>query len=108
MPVAGSRAVALSSPPVPKPPLVQLRELDGCFGLGDDAFDEVHVDSENCFAIQRCKAHGMLFLRDTRGTIAWYQRVTLLYPDDGESWMEIWRRYHGMSDDWLNLKARTW
>jgi len=94
--------------PVPRPPLVQLRELDACFGLAEAAFDDVHADPKNCFVIQRCRAHGTLFLRDTRCTVALYERVTLLGPDDGGSWVELWRRYHGMSDDWLNLKGRTW
>jgi hypothetical protein len=94
--------------PVPRPTDAQLRDLDTCFGLSEAAFHEVHLDRENYFAIQRCRAHGRLFLRDTRGTVAWYERTTLLGPEESEDWISIWRRYHGLSDDWLNLKGRTW
>lgn len=77
----------------------------------EDSWEVEYRDASGRVArscIQRCRAHGTLFLRDTRGTVAWYERVTLLGPDDGGSWLELWKRHHGMSDDWLNLKGRTW
>ena len=94
--------------PVARPTEAQLRSLDACFGLDESAFTKVHVDSENLFVVQRCDAHARLFLRDTRGTIGSYERVTLLGPEETADWLAIWSRYHRMSDDWLNLQGRTW
>jgi hypothetical protein len=94
--------------PVRRPTEAQLRSLDPCFGLPEDAFTKVHVDPENLFAIERCNAHGMLFLRDTRGSIGLYERITLLKPEESDDWVTIWSRYHQTSDDWLNLQGRTW
>jgi hypothetical protein len=93
--------------PVQGPSLEQLRALDECFGRGSDAFEDEHVDAEHYFVIQRCKAHGRRFLRDIRGTIATYERLTLLEAEDHESPGAVWRRYHAMSDDWLVREGRT-
>jgi hypothetical protein len=94
--------------PVVRPTEAQLRSLDACFGLPDSAFTTVHVDPESLFVVEQCNAHGMLFLRDTRGTIGLYERITLLKPEESGDWVTIWSRYHQMSDDWLNLAGRTW
>jgi hypothetical protein len=94
--------------PVRRPTEAQLRSLDTCFGLPESAFTRVFVDPEHLFEVQRCNAHGMLFLRDTRGTIGLYERTTLLKPEESSDWVTIWSRYHQMSDDWLNLEGRTW
>ena len=93
--------------PVSRPTIEQLRKLDPCFGRPDDAFHDEHVSPEHYFVVQRCRAHGAWFLRDTRGTIAMYDRVTLLSHEDGDDWVSIWSRYHAMSDDWLSYKGRT-
>jgi hypothetical protein len=98
----------VATSPVARPTEAQLRRLDKCFGLPEEAFTKVHLDAEHLFMIQKCKAHGRLFLRDTRGTIGLYERVTLLKPEDSEDWLTVWSRYHQMSDDWLNLGGRTW
>lgn len=101
-------AGSVAESPIARPTEAQLRSLDACFGLPEGAFTEVHVDPESLFVVQRCKAHGRLFLRDTRGGIGMYERVTLLGPEETGDWTSIWHRYHGMSDDWLNLQGRTW
>ncbi len=101
-------AGSVAESPIARPTEAQLRSLDACFGLPEGAFTDVHVDPQNLFVIQRCNAHGRLFLRDTRGGIGMYERVTLLGPEETSDWTSIWRRYHGMSDDWLNLQGRTW
>lgn len=93
--------------PVARPSLERLRALDACFGRDRDAFAEEHVDRQRYFTILRCKAHGALFLDDTRGTLAWYGRITLLDPADGDDWQAIWVRYHALSDDLLNHLGRT-
>lgn len=93
--------------PVKGPGLVQLRELDGCFGEPDEAFVVEHQSAEHLYEILRCRAHGKRFLRDTRGTIAWYSTLTLLGDDEDEPPDAIWARYHGKSNGWLMLEGRT-
>src|SRR5262249_47378771 len=97
-------ADALVAYPVPSPGLDRLRALDACFGLPDEAFEREHIDDRNYFEIVRCRAHGRRFLRDTRGTIAWYQRLTLLDESDDGDPAHVWARYHRMSDSWLMLQ----
>lgn len=98
---------ALARYPVESPPLEVLRELDGCFGLPEVAFEVVHADATNYFEIVRCRAHGRRFLRDTRGTVGWYSVLTLLRDDDRGSPEEIWRRYHARDDSLLRLEGRS-
>jgi len=97
----------LSSYPVKKTELETLRRLDSCFGLKDEAFVCEYSDYNRFFEILKCKAHQRLFLRDTRGTIAWYVRLTLLRDDDDGSPTDIWSKYHEMSDAELLLAGRT-
>ncbi len=97
----------LSAYPVRGPALETLRRLDPCFGLGDDAFVSEHIDQDSYFEILRCKAHQRRFLRDTRGTIGWYSRLTLLLDDDDGSPQDIWSKYHWMAEAELLLAGRT-
>jgi hypothetical protein len=52
-------------------------------------------------------ARGARFLRDTRGTFAWYTRVTLLRDTDDGCPRQIWSRYHSMPEAELLLAGRT-
>jgi hypothetical protein len=99
---------ALVDAPVRAPSLDALHALDGCFGLGDDAFDIEHEDSRNHFSIVRCKAHRRRFLRDLRGGVGMYESMTLLEDTENESSPEdVWRRYHAMPIEWLFYLGRT-
>ncbi|MBK7974951.1 MAG: hypothetical protein IPK07_17265 [Deltaproteobacteria bacterium] len=98
---------ALTRYPIESPPLEELRKLDPCFGVPDEAFDVVHADSANDYEIVRCRAHDRRFLRDTRGSIGWYTVLTLLRGDDRGSPEEIWRRYHALDDSLLRLEGRS-
>jgi hypothetical protein len=97
----------LSPYPVKGPGVERLRRLEPCFGLDDDAFVRDHLDQEHYFELLRCKAHGARFLRDTRGTVGWYSRLTLLRDDDVGNPGDIWSKYHGMSETELLLEGRT-
>ena len=97
----------LSAHPVRGPALETLRSLDPCFGLDDDAFASEHIDQDHYFEVLRCKAHQRRFLRDTRGTIGWYSRLTLLGDGDDGSPRELWSKYHGMAEAELILAGRT-
>ncbi|MFN7952358.1 MAG: hypothetical protein U0610_11585 [bacterium] len=98
---------ALVRYPVESPPLEELRKLDGCFGMPDEAFEVVHRDDVHCFELLRCRAHGRRFLRDTRGTIGWYSIVTLLRDDERGAPEDLWRRYHAQDDSELRLAGRS-
>jgi hypothetical protein len=99
---------AVASCPVNGPSQEELDKLDSCFDLRRDAFEDEHVDHKNYFSIQRCRAHGSRFLRDTFTGVAWYDRLTLLRPEDNErDPLAIWSYYHPMSYDWLILQGRT-
>lgn len=100
-------ADALVAYPVKGPTVEELRKLDLCFGLSDDAFDVEHRSQEHFYAILRCRAHGRRFLRDTRGSFAWYSRTTLLRDDDDGPPDDIWAKYHWKSDSWLMLEGRS-
>ena len=93
--------------PVRGPALETLRRLDPCFGLDDDAFVSEHIDQDSYFEVLRCTAHQRRFLRDTRGTIGLYSRLTLLRDDDDGSPQDIWSKYHRMADAELLLAGRT-
>jgi hypothetical protein len=101
------RADAIVSYPVKGPGLEELRKLDPCFGLPDDAFESEHVSADHYYERLRCRAHGRPFLRDTRGTIAMYSTLTLLKDDEEGGPDDIWARYHGKSDSKLMLEGRT-
>ena len=92
---------AVVSCPVPSPSVDALRTIDECFGKSESHFDVLHKSQEKWFRILRCKAHGRLFLEDTRGGAAIYDRL-IMVEDDQEDFKAIWSRYHSMSDDWLN------
>jgi hypothetical protein len=98
---------ALVPYPVKPPDLEVLRRLDSCFGLEDSAFEREVLDRERYFEIVRCRAHGARFLRDTRGTFAWYTRVTLLRDTDEAAPEDLWSRYHAMPEAALLLEGRT-
>jgi hypothetical protein len=93
--------------PVPAPTLEALRRLDSCFGLPSSGFELLLADSVNMCEVVRCKAHGQVFLRDTRGDVAMYERVSILTSGEADDWVVVWNRYHQMSDDWLNWNGRT-
>jgi hypothetical protein len=96
-----SDAVAIS--PVNAPSIDELRKLDSCFGLPDDAFEREVLNQECYFEILRCRVHGKRFLLDYRGTVGWYSRLTFLGNDDGDDIQVLWARFHYVSDDWLNV-----
>jgi hypothetical protein len=100
-------ADALAALPITGPDLEQLRQLDACFGLPDEAFESVHLDIDRYFEIVRCRAHGRRFLRDTCGGVAMYTRTILLEDTDEGSPADIWSKYHYLSDNWLSLLGRT-
>ena len=88
--------------PVPVPDIKELRKKDDCFGRSDKHFKEVYRSEMHMFRLLRCKRHGKLFLEDTRGGVAMYNRLILLADDDtNESPETIWSRYHSMPDEWL-------
>jgi hypothetical protein len=93
--------------PVRGPALEELRKLDPCFGLPDEAFVVEHMRHEHLYELLRCRAHGRRFLRDTRGTFAWYSLTTLLRDEDDGPPDDLWARYHWMSDSRLMLEGRT-
>jgi Lon protease-like protein len=95
---------ALRDCPVPAPALEQLCRLDPCFALPVEDLVTEEINRELQFTLLRCKPHGRLFLEDLRGSIAMYTRLILVEPAaaEQESSAEIWRRYHELSDDWLN------
>lgn len=97
---------AVADSPIKAPSLDELKRLDSCFGMSDDAF-ETMLSDESYFEILRCREHGRRFLRDFRGTIAWYSRLTLLRDTDDGDARDTWARYHRASDDWLNFEGRT-
>lgn len=96
-----------SGPENRPPSLDELRKLDACFGLPDKAFEREHIDHDWYFEIVRCKAHGRRFLRDVRGGIAMYTRLTLLTEADTGSPKDIWKKYHGMADSDLIRQGRS-
>jgi len=98
---------ALVALPVKGPGLAALRALDACFGLPDEAFETEHDGGQRLFTILRCRAHGQRFLRDTRGTVGLYDRTTLLDASDSGAPIDIWSKYHFVSDPWLVLQGRT-
>ena len=91
----------LAELPVPAPTREALLTIDPCFLSDGSAFLEIY-SSENYFRILQCKRHGVRFLEDHRGGVALYSR--LIYIEDPHDSPEaIWKRYHRMSDDWLNF-----
>jgi hypothetical protein len=100
-------ASAIVQYPVPAPPLEELRQLDSCFGLGDAHFELECRSSEHYYEILTCRTHGRRFLRDVRGTSAWFSTTTLLEEDEEGTPDEIWSRHHGKSHSWLMLERRT-
>jgi hypothetical protein len=98
---------AVANSPVKAPCLDELKKLDSCFGMSDDAFETMLIDNESYFEILLCREHGKRFLRDVRGSSAWYSRLTLLRDTDDGDTKDIWARYHRASDDRLNLEGRT-
>lgn len=98
---------ALARYPIESPSLDELRALDPCFGLAEDAFVVEHADAARYFEIVRCRAHGRRFLRDTRGTVGWYTVLTLLRDDERGPPADIWRRYHSLDDGLLRLEGRS-
>jgi hypothetical protein len=100
---------AINDHPVHRPSLAQLRELDSCFGLDDDAFEQKYIDKENFFTIVTCRAHGRRFLVDTvTYSFVWGTRTTLLTDDDADDPAEVWRRYHGQTDAWHARRGRSY
>jgi len=97
-----ARSVAAS--PIPRPSIDELRAKDPCFGLGDDAFEEVFREDQ-LFAFHRCRAHGRLFLEDLRGGIAMYNRWILVTEGHESDLRTLWSRYHAISDDVLNFRC---
>jgi hypothetical protein len=98
---------AIVAYPVTGPELPALQKLDPCFGLSDEAFEREHISAEHFYELLRCRAHGRRFLRDVRGTSAWYSTTTLLADDEEGEPDEIWARYHWQSHSWLMLSGRT-
>jgi hypothetical protein len=94
--------------PVPRPDLAELRQLDPCFGLPDEHFELECRSNEHYCEILKCRAHGRRFLRDVRGTSAWYSTTTLLDEDEDGEPDAIWSRHHGKSHSWLMHEKRTW
>ncbi len=98
----------LVATPVPPPDRARLQSFDLCFGLGIEAFVEVHRDSDLLFSVYRCKAHGAYFLEDVRGGILMYSRFVFIgrleSPSERE-FVEQWERIHGRSDDSLFLEG---
>ena len=92
---------------VPRPSLDQLRELDPCFGLGEDAFEGQVVNHSWMFRIFRCKAHGRHFIGVMYGGIGMWERVTLLEPGEEGDPKRAFDRYIAMSDDDLNRLGRS-
>jgi hypothetical protein len=99
---------ALVPYPVPRPPLEELQQIEPCFGLADEHFEVECRSQEHYYEILRCRAHGRRFLRDARGTHAWYSTTTLLDEDEEGEPDDIWARYHWRSDSWLMHEKRTW
>ncbi len=95
---------ALVESPVPRPPLAELRRLDPCFGLPDQAFDEVAAEQFS-YRYLRCKAHGQLFLEDWRGGIADYVRLIFVGDLGDRSFADAWIRFHRIPDDLLNFRG---
>jgi len=93
--------------PVRAPALAELQQLDACFGGAATLFEVEHQDDARYFSIEHCKAHQRRFLRATRGSVAMYQRLTLLDERDDEAPDQIWSRYQARSDNWLNWQGRS-
>lgn len=94
---------ALRDAPVPAPSIEALLQRDACFAQPTSDFLIEHVSAASWFTIYRCRAHSRRFLEDVRGTVALYSRFILLDEQADDAAPEtIWRKYHAMSDDWLN------
>lgn len=96
----------LAPTPVPPPSIGQLIQRDACFAGDITAFEEIYRDDERYFSVYRCKAHGACFLEDTQTGIGWYSRFIFLGALDDvtpESLLRLWKRYHAISTDLLNL-----
>ena len=87
---------------MPAPRIEQLKMLDGCFGLDDNAFEMVLKETDKYYRFLRCKAHGQLFLEDGRGTAFMYSRLIYVGDLGNSSLDHVWTKLHGMSDDMLN------
>lgn len=98
---------AVVETPVPAPSIERLRQLDPCFGLEAGAFEREVVNHEWMFRILQCKADGRHFIGIMRGGIGMRETVTLLEPGEESDPKAAYERYIAMSDDWLNLLART-
>jgi hypothetical protein len=100
-------ADSVAACPVKAPSLEDLKKLDPCFGCSGEAFAVEHADPSSYFQILCCRAHGKRFLRHLRGGFAMYERQTLLRDTDDGDAQQIWARYQGVSDDWLNWEGRS-
>lgn len=100
---------ALRDHPVVGPSLEQLRALDLCFVLPDDAFEQTYIDRDHSFEIVRCRAHGSRFLRYlVVNGFAWNIRLTLLSPEDPEDPFQVWRWYRDQPSSWHARHGRTY
>lgn len=96
---------AVSDKALSGPTLEDLRRLDACFGLADDAFTREHLDREQYFEIRKCMAHGRRFLWAVGPR--WTTIVTLLAEDDPTDPSAAYAHYHPRTERWHQRLGRT-